>query len=76
MHENDPNNIDPDSVAALFENADREVQKIMLPVVFDPPEETTADQVRLYHSVLFSSIVPIELYAYAIGCSNSFFFRS
>nr|CDM80418.1 unnamed protein product [Triticum aestivum] len=44
MQESDFKNLDPDSVAVLFENADHEVREMMLPVVCDPPEETTADQ--------------------------------
>ncbi|XP_044346711.1 uncharacterized protein [Triticum aestivum] len=45
MQESDFKNLDPDSVAVLFENADHEVREMMLPVVCDPPEETTADQI-------------------------------
>lgn len=37
--------LDTGSIAVLFENADHEVQEMMLPVVCDPPEGTTSDQI-------------------------------
>nr|XP_045090018.1 proline-rich receptor-like protein kinase PERK12 [Aegilops tauschii subsp. strangulata] len=45
MRENDLRNLDLDSIAVFFENTNHEVQEMMLPVVCDPPEETTPNQI-------------------------------